>query len=64
MYQEKQENNLIMECMEQINDAFCTNPDASTISEDFFNKALHVYGDEHFPLSDKVNESGKRIIIN
>ena len=59
--------------MEQINDAFRTNPDASTISEDFFNKALHVYGDEHFPLSDKVylflnklyiNQNGKRIIIN
>ena len=53
-----------MELMGQINDAFRTNPDASTISEDFFNKALHVYGDEHFPLSDKVDESGKRIIIN
>lgn len=53
-----------MELMEQINDAFCTNLDASTITEDFFHKALHVYGDEHFPLSDKVDENGKRIIIN
>lgn len=48
----------------EINDAFCLNPDASTISEDFFNKALHVYGDDHFPPSEKVDEEGWNIINN
>lgn len=61
MYQEKQENNLIMELMEQINDSFQTNPDASTMMEDLFNKSFHVYSDEHFPLSDKVNKEGWRL---
>ena len=56
---EKQENNLKMELME-VNDSFRTNPDASTITEDFFNKALHVYGEDHFPPSDKVNKEGWR----
>lgn len=45
----------------EVNDSFRTNPDASTITEDFFNKALHVYGDEHFPLSDKVDNKGWRL---
>lgn len=44
----------------EVNDSFRTNPDASTITEDFFNKALHVYGEDHFPLSDKVNKEGWR----
>ena len=47
--------------MEQINDAFCTNPDASTIMGDFFNKSLHIYGDGHFPSSDKVDKKGWRL---
>lgn len=47
--------------MEEVNDAFCTNPDASTMMEDFFNKAVHVYGDEHFPISDKVDNKGWRL---
>ncbi len=47
-----------MEPME-INDAFRTNPDASTISEDFFNKALHIYGDDHFPTIENVDLIGQ-----
>lgn len=57
----KQGNSLEMEPME-INDAFRTNPDASSMMEDFFNKSIHVYGDEHFPLSDKVDKKGWRYI--
>lgn len=48
----------------EVNDAFCTNPDASTMMEDFFNKAVHVYGDEHFPLLDKVDKGGWRLITS
>lgn len=60
MYQGRQESNLKMELME-INDSFRTNPDASTMMEDLFNKSFHVYSDEHFPLSDKVNKEGWRL---